>query len=366
LSFTRANPSGFALGDIFTSAQCNQMDQNISNALDKSVAGDAVRGVISFILGGQINANQLGAIQITAPAGLTVSVAGGLLSGVAGGIQPGVAGGIQSPIAGGIQGTVANAIQGTVAGGISAAVIGGIKPGVVNGIVIDVAGGLISVIAQGILSTVAQGIQGIVAHAIQATAASAIESLVPGGITLSGGATDNPVFNPPRTRTLTQWLTLPATLQSGWSFGALGSGNTSLVGTATGSQQVCPIPITHNGATLLSVTVKFAVGQAHTSVPNFLPSILVDRVPLTTGLVPTSLGSGFQFFPTPGTGALWYASGGVQSLVYTCTGNNIIDNTQYLYRLTLQDENGANSLSGNTYYGVVLSYGSIADSRFSI
>jgi hypothetical protein len=47
LSFSRANSGGWAVGDKLTSAQANILDTDHANALDKTVAGDTLSGLIT-------------------------------------------------------------------------------------------------------------------------------------------------------------------------------------------------------------------------------------------------------------------------------------------------------------------------------
>jgi hypothetical protein len=61
------------------------------------------------------------------------------------------------------------------------------------------------------------------------------------------------------------------------------------------------------------------------------------------------------FTPTPGSGAAWYDGSALQQLTYTCNQNNVIA-TGTLYFIQLVDENGANSIAGDIYYGITLNY----------
>lgn len=81
MSFTRANPTGWGTGSIFTSSQCNQIDQDHANAADKSTANDTIVGTWTF----------------------SASTSGIVLSGTTAGIESGLAGGVRSTVAGGIQ-----------------------------------------------------------------------------------------------------------------------------------------------------------------------------------------------------------------------------------------------------------------------
>jgi hypothetical protein len=210
------------------------------------------------------------------------------------------------------------------------------------------------------------GIKGAAGSSIQAAASGAIDSLTPGGIRLSGGSSDNLAFNPPRTRPLAQWLTLPAALQTGWNLEALSlNGQFILVGPGTTVPQSCVLPITHNGATLASVTLNFAVKTGiHSALPTVGPTISVLKINAAIG-APVALGT--SVFGLPGTVAAYEDSGATQSVTCPCTaGLSAIDNTQILYYLSITDENGAGAQPGNVFYSVILNYTNIVDSRFSI
>ena len=55
MSFSRVGPvGGWSLGAKLTSAQANQLDYDHSIALDKSVAGDTLSGVVTMANGSAI------------------------------------------------------------------------------------------------------------------------------------------------------------------------------------------------------------------------------------------------------------------------------------------------------------------------
>ena len=209
-----------------------------------------------------------------------------------------------------------------------------------------------------------------VASAAQSRAAGGFDSTVVGGFRLSGGATDFPTCNPARSRTLVQLLESPAVLESGWGRAALGfHGQVMLTGPATTTIQMLPLRLTHNGAKLATVTLVFGVTDPHAGGPPAGPlSIDVRRAAPFPSFGSNSLGGGTRAFPTPGTGAAWYAGGAEQEFVYNCTDAsfNVIDNSQFVYYLWLTDESGANSVAGNLFYAVYLGYTNILDTRFSI
>lgn len=107
----------------------------------------------------------------------------------------------------------------------------------------------------------------------------------------------------------------------------------------------CPLRV-HHGATLTSVSVTFRVSQPHANVPTTMPKIRVVRTDYRGGrttLTTSTDGTGFVSVPTPASGAAWYASGGVQTLVLPCTQNNVINAALYTYHVDIMDELGGGS-----------------------
>lgn len=86
MSFSRVNPGGWGVGAQLTSAQQNSLDIDHANALDKTVAGDVLAGVVNLNTTGQISSNtSFGVIGTTAKA-IAASVASGIVSNTPGGI----------------------------------------------------------------------------------------------------------------------------------------------------------------------------------------------------------------------------------------------------------------------------------------
>ncbi len=94
MAFTRVNPPGFSFGGKLTHAQMNQLDIDHANALDKTIAGDELEGIVTMANGASIRANTPGAtiigsvanaVQITALFGLNIATAQGLVTSVPGG-----------------------------------------------------------------------------------------------------------------------------------------------------------------------------------------------------------------------------------------------------------------------------------------
>lgn len=73
MTLSRVKPGNFAVNEKFTSTQANAIDTNISNALDKTVAGDTLAGVITLASAGRF----LPSVTSAANADTTVTVGAG-------------------------------------------------------------------------------------------------------------------------------------------------------------------------------------------------------------------------------------------------------------------------------------------------
>lgn len=175
-----------------------------------------------------------------------------------------------------------------------------------------------------------------------------------------------PVFISNKTRTISESI-LTGMSPSGVWFGYTGI-PAALQSGAVGGVWNHELIKLHNGARLISVTMTFIVGASHSGVPANLPYMQITRTPITnpiSGAVQLSTTT-FQYPIAPGSGSVWYNSGTPQTFVYVCNQNNVIDNSQYLYTLTLADESGTNSIAGNLYVGVAMSFDTITSSSWSI
>lgn len=133
-----------------------------------------------------------------------------------------------------------------------------------------------------------------------------------------------------------------------------------LVGGATGVGVACYMPV-HNGATLASVKLFFAIDHAHASLPTYQVGVGVIRYDLATGVAETLRTAG-DLFLTAANGAAYDAS---TSLTYTTDRYNVIDTSTYGYQLWVFDENGSNAWTNNKFYGFELTYTGITDLRFA-
>jgi hypothetical protein len=354
VSFSPQGP--FSFGQKLTSAVANAWDANIVNALDKSVAGDAIAGTITFTGSGNIQANAASAISSTIAGGIVSTVVGGIRPTITGGITDGGhVGGIQSTVAGGINdGGVTAGIRATVASGIQSAATGGISTNTPGGIAPTVAGGIgDGGVSGGIRLTVANGLQTGVAGAIQMT----------------GGLLDYLSYSTNRINWLWQPIR-PYAFPSGWSASGASS---AISGPGTATTMIIPISAlmngTQNAAKLNTVTLFMSVPNTHASVSGMtFPGFSVSVYNIIPGFAvpgPSSLFSGGSVSFSAGSGSAWYASGNCQTLTMTCDQNNAIgfSNTgSAVYYIQLNDENGTNSASGNLYYGFVLGYDNIQSS----
>lgn len=73
-----------------------------------------------------------------------------------------------------------------------------------------------------------------------------------------------------------------------------------------------------------------------------------------------------QYFPNPGSGAAYYDSGNQQFMNYICNQNNVIDNENYIYVLTINDESGAGSAALNAFGLITLEYQQIPNQKWNV
>ena len=343
MSFTKVGPiGGWAMGAKLTSAQMNQLDSDHALALDKSVAGDTLSGVVLMASTAQIAASNADNIIATAAGAITTGATGGIKSIVVAGITTTQAGGIAPQVAAGItDGGIATGIQATIADGIDAGV------------------------AKGIQSHVADGISGNALGAIQADAAGALRSAVVGGIQLAGGATDWPTFSAARNRVKMITFQPQGGLASGWTLSAPLPG---VIGPGTSTSQFFDLtPQLHNGATLQNFNIYFIVNNSHSGgAPQNLPSATILRFPVLTPSSYVYLNSGTSVSATNpgGTGTSWYDSANPQEWNYLCNQNNVIDTTQYMYALQITDENGTNAESDTQYMYAQAQFTGISNMQF--
>lgn len=198
---------------------------------------------------------------------------------------------------------------------------------------------------------------------LQASVANGIKSTVNGGIALGAGTGDWIQFvdgsNNPQPRSRLRWRPFQfSALSAGW---AVNGDGISLHGPQAASPfQTLLMPEMHQGATLASVTFLFnypitvPAGQ-----PTNTPTFNILRYPMSPGAATftgTSLGGGIQ------TGAVTL-SNNLQTLTYTCSANNVIDTTQFIYVMLITDNNGTNAQS-IFYYGYEMFFSQITQLSF--
>lgn len=124
-------------------------------------------------------------------------------------------------------------------------------------------------------------------------------------------------------------------------------------------------PLVWNGATLSKVTCFFTPKNTHGSLPAAAPYMNVRRHILAVGGNVLSgsdeLGVTTQPATLPGAVGTWNNSL-IKSWDYTCTVNNVLDPTQYVYRVEITEELGGGAVAGNQYHAVLLTY-AITDLR---
>lgn len=169
-------------------------------------------------------------------------------------------------------------------------------------------------------------------------------------------------WNTPQTRALIESTTSGIGIAGTWS-GGLQFVYSGAVGSAWAQQ----LQRTHNNSNLAQLFVGLSVGQSHSAVPAVRPSLSVVRYSWTGMFSPQTLSTTDpQYFPNPGSGSAYYASGAQQFMNYVCNQNNLIDNTQYIYVLLITDESGSNSLTLNAYGLIYLEYQVIPDQSWNI
>lgn len=203
-------------------------------------------------------------------------------------------------------------------------------------------------------------------------------------LTAASGSTTNihgtfktdsfPVWNTPITRQSCMVIKNDASAQGAADWQNVGTGmkNTNGASPQILGQQTLEVPLNrlHNGATLASIFIAFAVGTTHSGVPANLPYFTVYRYQSLGGAGPAVVQylstSAVQQPANPGSGSAWYNSGGIQYYQYVTDQNNVIDNTNWLYGLTIVDESGTNSLGGNIYFSVTAENQIITDTSWNI
>lgn len=196
-----------------------------------------------------------------------------------------------------------------------------------------------------------------------------VKTLSGSGARISLGDNDYPVLLAGHTGSFRQIASSMETAMS-----STGGTNTdittaSLVTTAVGSEFMTPLRV-HNAASLDSVVVTFRVGVSHPGVPTRLPRFRLVRI-ASDGTVQSLRAPGagidahgWSYYPTPVSGAAWYAANAAQTYTITSDQNKIVDTTNYFYGVEIYDEgdgNVTNALAGNLYHTVIAHLSGIPD-----
>lgn len=122
---------------------------------------------------------------------------------------------------------------------------------------------------------------------------------------------------------------------------------------------VSTILLVPHGATVTKVRAFFKVASGHSTLPATGPGISIQRIkPSDTpvSLTTTLLSTDPALFTLPGTVVAYEDSGNTQFVDYVPDQNNVIDNEQYYYAITMIDEDGGGAQAGNLYYGYEVTY----------
>lgn len=136
--------------------------------------------------------------------------------------------------------------------------------------------------------------------------------------------------------------------------------------TTTGSTFVAELPPLHLGATLDSVDLWFLAKNGHVALPANQPKFYAVRRTKFVQYNPISfaqdLSSGGPVMnAAPNVGSY---NNVLQRIRYVCNQNNVVSDPNYVYCISVFDEDGANALAGNIYLAVGLNYTNIPDTRF--
>jgi hypothetical protein len=128
------------------------------------------------------------------------------------------------------------------------------------------------------------------------------------------------------------------------------------------------LPRVHNGATLNTIAVSFYVPTAH--LPATTPSITAYTVNPATGVYSTLATVNPQYFDKTGLSAAQYGGGSgngtLHTMTFTCTENNVINNSTNEYFILINDETGAAAAAGNIYMSPICNFTNITSQAWSI
>ncbi len=140
-----------------------------------------------------------------------------------------------------------------------------------------------------------------------------------------------------------------------------------LLPTVKGARFFTPLSVYSGAASITSVEISWRVREAHANIPQYLPRMRVIAVaddgtvyPLRAKDATTDV-DGFQYLPTPLTGAAYYNLGAIQVWTYTCNIVLPVDSSRYIYFVEFIEESGTNSwtssgssfVSANTHFALL-------------
>lgn len=341
MTIARVNPTGWSVGDKFSSNQCNGLDINLASCIDKTASGntppgtatggDTIAGIVH--VGG---ASSSLIIDSTSSSGLVVATGGKLTCNGAATIAAGgsLTCGVNSAL------TVSGAATCTL--NLSAG----------SGIAMTSTASLFTTSACTV--TLNLGISSSIA-----TSGGGLISL--GGI--NEGASDIKFGN---AQTYSRRFPLvPLGLVPNWEVASYNDFSVYTIAVTTNGLSI-PILKLHQGATIISVTLSCIIASAGrgASLPAVFPGFNVMRK--RVGVIQDLYSGSTKYFPTPASVAAYEDGGNVQTWSIITDQNSVIDYSSagYTYWVYLQDEQGANAVAGNKYYDMTVVYGNVTDARF--
>ena len=403
MTFSRIKAVGWQVNEKVTSPQLNQLDLDHSKSLDKTgdnaTNGGGITGRVDVLSGGVFNLNS-GALQ-EIKSGSEVLVSGGVINYTSGTLVfnnssavdfndtsgftfNGSGDAIFSSASSLLHAGTLNITSGGTLGLNSGATMH-VKSGATEtvdsgGHLAIAAGGEIAVASGGNINVNAGGY-------LTATSATTTFNgnlvILEGAVTVTTSGTGNfitvgsgnsfnmhgthltdvwPTWNVAQTRQVIESTTSGISVAGTWA-----GGLQFVYDTGTGGAWSQQLQRSHHGATLAQLFVGLSVGTGHAAVPATRPSLSLTRYRWDGMFAPQSLSTvDPQYFPDPGSGAAYYNSGNQQYMNYICNQNNVIDNENYIYVLTITDESGANSQALNAFGLITLEYQIITSQKWNI
>jgi hypothetical protein len=354
-NFARVNPPGWGSFAKLLSTQMNQLDLDHSQAVNST--GGNISGTITMSGAGSV-AGTVGSITATSPATMT-----GLTSLNANMVGLNIT--IPNATSTGNNGTFSILTVNELAGSITYSNGSAVAPDANNG---AISWSILIPAAEISIGNVGARIEAFVPLALVTNIDAGIVSFAGnGGIALCGGSQDYPTYSTisggavvssPRSFARALPIVLAGSeLGPGWTTAA--GGTNILKGPGTSVAQIFTLPSMWNGATVASLSMALIVASGHSLLPSQFPEIQFFRTPIGAGST-FSLQSlstfGTQVFPTPANVSAYIDGGLTQLLTFACNQNNVIDSTQYVYYVSITDENGGGAVSGNAYVGMIANY----------